>query len=387
MNGHGRPTWRTKISLLLFGLFISFIGVEILVRVSGLDRPALWHPDAEVGWVHIPGTRLHWREEGDGQVLINSQGLRDEERSVQKPGGTYRIAVFGDSMTEAVQVNLDQTFAQLLQKRLRDRGMAVEVVNFGVSGYSPLQEYLLYKKLGRSFTPDLVIHAVFTDNDVSASDPAIATGQVGAPFLRPGNVDQFDVDYSRSLQSVRDYAREPNFTMRRWLATYRLMGAIRRTRAGNDEFQAKVVERGGIPTRYQLYLDPVSDQWNEAWKTFERILTRFASDVRSDGARFVVLSMPAGQVVNSSAWARVLEQFPAMKERAWKLEEPEARLQRIAQSLQVEELRPLETFKAAPDKDSLFFGGVGHLTPRGHQVLTDYLEEALLRLSLVPSSR
>jgi hypothetical protein len=112
--------------------------------------------------------------------------MRDVERQVDKKPGVFRIAVFGDSMTEGVQVDLEQTYTQQLEKLLLARGLSVEVLNFGMNGYSPLSGFLLYDTYGKTFHPDLVIHAVFTDNDIADGDSALAAGQVGAPFVVPG---------------------------------------------------------------------------------------------------------------------------------------------------------------------------------------------------------
>src|SRR6266850_92335 len=140
-----RP-WLARFVLLAFSLVIAVLAMEAFIRMTSVDRPLEWQPDPTLGWWHVPGARQHWTDEGDGRIEINSVGLRDRERQVARDPGVLRIAVFGDSMTEGVQVNLDQTFCQLLEERLSRRlGRPIEVLNFGVNGYSPLQEYLLYK--------------------------------------------------------------------------------------------------------------------------------------------------------------------------------------------------------------------------------------------------
>ena len=168
--------WRVKLALLVLSTLLGVVALETAVRVAGLDNPILWEPDARLGWHHVPKTRAHWTEEGDGHVRINTLGFRDAERSVRKESGVFRIAVFGDSTTEALQVDLEQTFCQLLEKRLNQRGIRAEVLNFGVSGYGSLQEYLLYSERGREFNPDLVLQAIFLDNDVADGDRVAAAG-------------------------------------------------------------------------------------------------------------------------------------------------------------------------------------------------------------------
>lgn len=89
---------------------------------------------------------------------INSQGFRDHECSEQKPAGTFRIVVLGDSIAWGHMLPLDQTFAKQLEARLNAKfDHKFEVLNFGVSGYSTQQEVELYRVRASRFHPDLVI--------------------------------------------------------------------------------------------------------------------------------------------------------------------------------------------------------------------------------------
>jgi lysophospholipase L1-like esterase len=340
-----------------------------------------------VGWSHIPGARAHWTEEGDGWVTINSLGMRDVDRTVARVPGSFRIAVFGDSMTEAVQVNLEQTFTQLLERRLHEKGLAVEVLNFGLSGYSPLSSYLLYKNVGKAFQPDLVIHAVFLDNDIADGDPALAAGQIGAPFVRAGNGLPLEVDYAKAEASYRDYRSEPIYTIRRWSATYRA-ASIARTRWSEKRRATSSLEQGaGVPKRFMLYATPLEEPWEAAWRTYARILDAFSAEVREAGSRFVLMSVPAGQVVNDGAWKTLLSAFPAMQTKQWSLEDPEQRFVRLASDRQIPLIRPLSHFRNHAGSEPLFFGGTGHLTPLGHQLMAEAMANTLLNDRLVSAGR
>ena len=55
-------------------------------------------------------------------VRINSHGFRDRERSYDKPEGTSRIVVLGNSWTEALQVPLEKTCPALLESDLQKYG-------------------------------------------------------------------------------------------------------------------------------------------------------------------------------------------------------------------------------------------------------------------------
>lgn len=381
-----RTSWFVKIVALAISALLGCVVVEVLIRVTGHDRPIVWQPDPVLGWWHRPNATIHWRDEGDGHVRINSLGMRDPERTQAKPAGVFRIAVFGDSMTEGVQVDLEQTFTQLLEARLKQRGLKVEVLNFGVNGYSPLQGYLLYRNFGKAFAPDLVIHSVFLDNDIADGDPSLATGQIGAPFVRPGESGELAIDYSQAEASYRDYHRQPMYAVRQLSAIYRMVSWFRwqRMNASRSSQAATAAAGGGIPKRYLVYADPLPQKWEQAFTTFARIEHAFATEVRAAGSTFAVLSMPAGQVVQPDIWQGVLKDFPAMTSLKWNVTGPEDRLRAIAAVDAVPLIVTTDRFRSRLGERPLFFGRIGHLTPDGHQVLENLLEESFASLGLVP---
>ena len=93
-----------------------------------------------------------------GAVQINSHGFRDREFPLEKPPGTTRIAVLGDSVIWGHGIRLEDTFAKQLERLLAERAVGrFEVLNFGVSGYSLQQEVEQFLVRARMFDPDIVI--------------------------------------------------------------------------------------------------------------------------------------------------------------------------------------------------------------------------------------
>jgi hypothetical protein len=117
--------------------------------------------DAELGWSSIPGARgTLTRREFSHAVRINGHGLRGPETSREKPPGVRRIAVLGDSFTWGVGASEEELFTSLIEKGLP----GTQVLNFGVSGYSPVQYHLLTEKV-LSFDPDIVVIVFCLGND------------------------------------------------------------------------------------------------------------------------------------------------------------------------------------------------------------------------------
>ena len=92
---------------------------------------------------------------------INSKGLRDDETSYEKPDGTFRIALIGDSRTFGFGVPIEKHYSTLLEGYFQN----VEVINMGVGGYGVDQQLLTLRSKGFRYEPDLVLSYVAHYND------------------------------------------------------------------------------------------------------------------------------------------------------------------------------------------------------------------------------
>lgn len=124
---------------------------------------------------------LGWELQPD-RLDHNSAGTRGGEVAREKAQGVRRIAMIGDSVTYGLGVQAEEAFPSLLESKLRHPGRGpVEVLNFGVPGYSTFQEYTQLKNRGLSFSPDLVV-MTFTPDDVETSPVIINVGGKQALF-------------------------------------------------------------------------------------------------------------------------------------------------------------------------------------------------------------
>jgi hypothetical protein len=107
----------------------------------------------------------------------NREGFLDAEHSPRKASSDLvRIAFFGDSYVESLQVPLDQVFHRSLPSKFQDPG--VETLAFGVSGWGTLQSYLAYVAKAERYDMDIVVY-VFVENDLGDNLYSIQATKTG----------------------------------------------------------------------------------------------------------------------------------------------------------------------------------------------------------------
>jgi lysophospholipase L1-like esterase len=134
-------------------------GIEMWKYAAQLKQTV---PNPRIGFVHRPNSSAFLMH---ADVSINSRGLRDREYSVEKPPGTYRIMMLGDSTTFGWGVPIGDTAAKQLERGLNAAGgRHVEVLNAGVGNYNTVQEVSAYVERGRLYRPDLVVLVYFIND-------------------------------------------------------------------------------------------------------------------------------------------------------------------------------------------------------------------------------
>ncbi|HEY6393517.1 MAG TPA: SGNH/GDSL hydrolase family protein [Bryobacteraceae bacterium] len=265
-----------KLSLknLLISSPLVIGGLELGLRLIGYSFPALGMPDRVTGWSLRPGAEGLVRGENKRGVYvrINSDGLRDREHSIRKPAATIRIAVLGDSLCEATEVPLEKTFWAILEDKLSrcaTGGQKVEVVNFGVAGYSTAQELLMLRTRVWKYEPDIVLLA-FTGSDVSENFRPLS-GQPLAPyFIYKDN--QLVLD-----DSFRGLIRH-EWLRNKWASAAQHLRMLQLVR---QLFQRS---RTSMPANDSLYAEPVDREWREAWSITEDLIRLIHRETVQHGA-------------------------------------------------------------------------------------------------------
>ncbi len=159
-----------RVLIAACSFLITLVIAEITVRVLFPDwaprTPRLvqfWQHDELYGWSHIPSTSGRFKSFGfDVQVDINAQGFRGPVATPVRDPSKKRVLVIGDSFVWGFGVEQEETFVS----RMAEQCPELEVINFGVSGYSTDQELLLFTEVGKPLEPDVVV-LVVASNDFS----------------------------------------------------------------------------------------------------------------------------------------------------------------------------------------------------------------------------
>jgi hypothetical protein len=316
-----------KLLLILFGFLLGGILAEIVLRVAGYSYPEFYTLDQSRGYALRPGAEGWYRKEGEAYVRINSDGLRDREHSLTKPPDTIRIAVVGDSYPEALPVSLEQAFWWVMGRKVQEceaSPVKIEVLNFGVSGYGTAQELLTLREQVWKYSPDIVMLAVTTNNDITDNSRALKKTEEIPYFvyhdnhltlddsfrdsrvfrLRQSGISRFGRwlrDHSRVVQAITQGHHGFKILLSSWRA--RRAQRVQPTPAHIDE-NGEARQKSDLISRTEelgadnlVYLEPVNAVWNDAWRVTEELILEMRDEVNARGARFVVVTLSNGPQV------------------------------------------------------------------------------------------
>jgi len=322
---------RKKLLLMLGSILVSLAIVEVGLRIAGYSYPEFYVADANRGYALRPGMEGWYRKEGAAFVRINGDGLRDRDHAKTKPANTLRIAVLGDSYTEAFQVPFEESFCAVLEQKLREcpslSGQNVEVINFGVSGYGTAQELITLRDHVWQYSPDIVLLALTTNNDISDNLRALKkTDEIPYFVWRDGKLSEDDSfrqtktfiwrnsalnrfggwfrDHLRLIQFIN----QAHHGIKSYLAARRVrteQGAQSKQPSPSPEQSSAdkrlpAAPRDGLTAAEELgvdnviYREPTDAVWSDAWKVTEQLIATMRDDVQRKGKEFLVVTLSNG---------------------------------------------------------------------------------------------
>jgi hypothetical protein len=402
------------IVLLAVSLCLSFLAAEFVLRKTRpVDTGKSYEfriPHPVFGWVLQSGARYrNYLPEAAIEVAYNSEGWRDMEHSKEKPEGTMRILVLGDSFMEAYSVDLKDSFHTQAEKIMRNDGIHAEFVNMGTGGYGTLQEYLVYQEAGRRYAADIVLLGFYVSNDVTNNSMELESLLVSdkseihsRPFLDPDEPSEWkivEVDFN-GAQRRFDESQTSNYPLGRtltrrsvilWILSEEVTRVVNQILSFFENSEQTVAEDEEVD-RAQMdfalsgvhYCDE-PPEFTRAWDITKRIFVRLKHDVESNGGRLIVFTVPSideSSAVNekergntsSHAGSVCLGAAPGYK-----------RLHRMLGELGVDLIDLLPDFRKAAQEDNieLFRTSDKHWNPAGHALAAERVVSDLMGRKLI----
>lgn len=354
MSGRARSL-AGRLALLALGTLVACGAAELLLRARGAGTPALHglhrvRPDRPWLYDLEPGAERHLSLPAPATYAINADGFRGPRYARPKPEGVFRAVVLGDSLAFGYGVEEEAAFPARLERRLASLADAgrIEVVNLGVGGYNAYNEAALFRELGVTYEPDLVL-VQFCINDLN--DPTL----------------HFDGNTRMALGDIPDEAfpnpaerRPPPSALGRACERSRLCALARgawRDPAAGAALRAAFAPRDRGEHRTE-------------WRWLGARYAEMAGAAERVGARFAVLAFPYRDQIESGAGERVRAELAALGAR---------------RGLPVVDLAP--AFRAAREAGGgPLFLDVWHPTARGHAVAADAIARVLACEGLVPGA-
>jgi lysophospholipase L1-like esterase len=340
--------------------------------------------DPLLGWKKTPGARARYeRREFQTDVVINSLGLRDRERTLTPAPGTFRLLALGDSYIEAFQVAEDEMVTQRLERSLSGRDCALEVINGGSTGYSTDQELLFYREEGRRFEPRVVL-LFFYYNDVlyngaarniqlpkpllsfRGGTPVVANYPVPRrPPVPPDASPAGDVlfaGYSVALDWVGERLENADPAAYNRLARFGLWAPT---------------SKQALAPEFRVYMKKPPADVRLGWTMTGRILGALAQEVWKRDARLLIVYIPGRGEVKDEYWDLARRRH-GITDAEW---DPDTVVQRLS-AIAVAERIPLLDLTPALRRATRwhswpYFDFDGHWNALGHRVAAAEVARAL----------
>ena len=357
--------------------------------------------DSIIGWRHKPNfAGLFTQTEVEITLRFNSQGIRGPEYPFSKPAGEYRIAILGDSFAEGYTVEFEELFSQVLKQNLTEQtGQPIEVINFGVGGYSTDQELLQYQQKVKKYSPDLTI-IMFHDNDIWYNNQAYygAWGRGRKPLFRieNGNLTLTNTPVPLPIRRPRRFSEKVKTAFHKHSHLYRW--TTDRIKSSGLLYSLAVslkiaelpysAEEGLIPEEYGIFRETYSPEVLAAWEVTEALLKKLKEETDADGSELLIFYVPQKAVVYGDLWEQMAEYYNLGEGGGWSKERVAQVLTEVLERLDIMFINPVEQMRQLEDDATdnggrLYFQYDGHWNNKGNQfvgeILADYIIANFLR--------
>lgn len=374
-----------NLMLIFASMSLTLLVSECILRVTGagnmtVSPDTLFRSDRDVGWICTPNVNERYFTPGsfDVRVICNSHGLRDSEKGYAKPPETWRIEILGDSYAWGFGVENEEMVSTVLQNLIPN----AETINFGVKGYSTLQEVLRLETEGLRYKPDLTL-LFFCRNDLEDNFD-------DKEMKRPALIVTNDNVLKIRNRPVQRHYKSP---IKQWFQRNSRVYLL--SRYGIKLLKSKRKEKrrlGVIKSKHQLANVPSPNKKNggkiefslaeiyapptinmeRAWKAMSLLLARARNLAATDGGRLVVVYVAAKEAMDNEVFTTEMEKAgfdPDSELLDW--DRPSNNLGQICATLDIPYVNLTPVFRRHPKPFSLFLKKDGHWSTAGHQLAAE----------------
>ncbi|MEA1949263.1 MAG: SGNH/GDSL hydrolase family protein [Thermodesulfobacteriota bacterium] len=385
--------WIKNIALMVVSITIALLICEGIVRIFGLGgtsltRGMLHQYDPDAGWRCYPNldTRYILPESFDVRVRCNSQGLRDSEKRFAKPPGIRRIVVLGDSFMWGYGVENEEMFSAVLQDLLSGS----ETVNFGVNGYSTVQELVRLEIEGLRYEPDVTV-LVFVWNDLEDNFDDKHGG-------RPVAVLEEDNSLRIANRPVRRHWKSP---LKQWFCHHSHLFRFGEYNIELLKLKFRDNQRAGLSipkipvpgvafaaendkktarmkfSMTDIYAPP-GPEIDFAWKAIELLLGRIKQLTTKEGGRLVVVYAASLEAVDRGIFVKLIRKFGQDPDSmAFNWDRPSNRLGEVCAALDIPYVNLNPVFRQQFKKTELFSKKNPHWSMAGHRLAAQTVAEKI----------
>ncbi len=380
--------WGGRILLFFLGLAVAFTLLEILSRIFWARLSELENVSS-ISFVtsddHVkrnppqffwPGQTGNIRE-FSVETSRNSLGFHDAEHTFQKPEGTFRIIILGDSFTEAIQVALEKTFPKIIEEELNRReDFPVEVISLGRSGAGTKKSLEILMETGLRFHPDLILMQ-FLSNDLIDNSPQLQKEKKDQEERRKKYIPELREAYYRFL-----WIKSSRFNQLVALKLARLYQGLQVSKFSSKD------KYGFIHISTLIFAEEYSYLWERPWRRTQKFILQTKELSKDNNAEFVLISFPGMWRVGSlnEMDRRMKTVSREAQNYHWDFNKTDRILREFCQKKGILFLSLLPEFRESFRKSHrrLHFAFDMHMNEHGHRVAADAILKYLFGKKLVP---
>jgi len=403
-----RPPVLALVGAALISVLFSLVLLEVVLHVVGYPRTKTSHQrfyvehDVQRGWRNVPNADGWFStDEYDVHLQYNARGIRGPEVPYEKPAGTFRVVILGDSFIEGYSVNREDRVAEQLEKLLteQDRSRKYEVIALGTAGYSTDQELIWLESEGVRYQPD-VVATMFYMNDVWFNGQSkYWRGEKPAFALQNGELTLTNVPVPDPRAGKKEKKKESGRGLRHWIrASSKIYALISLSLENSPGLRGAAAALGLVSPREEdeddggprvadelsVFQKSMPADTQRGWTMTEAILDEMDAVAQQAGADFIAFHIPFKGVVYPADWGPILAKLGIPQDQL-DSSAVKQRFDRICASRDLDCIEPTADYvRAAQERgangERLYYVQDNHWNAGGHALAAQLLARRIREL-------